>query len=178
MRTLSSLKALTVVALSMMILATAQTAAQSNAASNVRGRVTGGMITVVNVDGRSLQSNDGGQSWEVLDATASQNATTNIQRVLAKRQLAAQAAATGATASPNPTTGVTTINYEMAQSGQVLLTVFDARGIEVLRSNEGVRQSGANASAIDATELSNGVYYYRITVDGANSTCGKVVVAR
>jgi serine protease AprX len=136
------------------------------------------VITVVSVDGSSLRSNDGGQNWEVLDVTASQNAATNIQRVLARRQLAAQAAATGATASPNPTTGVTTINYEMAQSGQVLLTVFDARGVEVLRMNEGVRQAGANSSAIDATELPNGVYYYRVTVDGANSTGGKVVVAR
>jgi hypothetical protein len=180
MNRFSNLKTLTVVALSMMITVVADAAAQSNtdAVANVCGRVTGGVITVVNVNGSSLKSDDGGQNWQVLNAEASKQTTHTLQQVLAKRQLAAQAAATGATASPNPTTGVTTISYEMAQSGEVLLTVFDAHGVEVIRQNEGVRQAGANSSAIDASQLRNGVYYYRMTVDGANSTGGKVVVAR
>jgi hypothetical protein len=177
--TLSNMKKLAVVVLPMIIAITTYAGAQTVPGSgNVRGRVTGGVITVVKKSGESVRSNDGGQNWQVLDAETAANVAQNFQRVLAKRQIAAQAVATGALVSPNPTYSTTTISYEMTQPGDVLLAVYDVHGVEVLRQSEGVRQIGANSTAFDATELSNGVYYYRIMVDGVTSISGKVVVAR
>jgi hypothetical protein len=179
--TFSNIKTLAVVALPMIIavltVSNAQAQAVPGASKGARCRVAGSVITVVNKSGESLQSNNG-QNWQVLDAQATQNVTSNLQQVIAKRQLAAQATATGAMVSPNPTSGVTTVNFEMVQSGEVVLTVFNAQGIQVLKQAQGVRQAGANSATFDAAGFTNGVYYYRITVDGANATGGKVVVAQ
>jgi hypothetical protein len=180
--TFSNIKTLAVVALPMFIavltVSNVQAQAVPGASKGARCRVAGSVITVVNKSGESLQSNNGGQSWQILDAQTTQNVTSNLQQVIAKRQLAAQATATGAMVSPNPTNGVTTVNFEMIQSGAVVLTVFNAQGIQVLKHAQGIRQAGANSATFDAAGFSNGVYYYRITVDGANATGGKVVVAQ
>jgi hypothetical protein len=179
--TLSNIKTLAVVALPMIIavlsVATLQAQTVPGAGKGARCRVAGGVITVVNKSGQSLQSSNG-QSWQVLDAQATQSVTSNFQQIIAKRQIAAQATATGAMVSPNPTNGATTVNFEMVKSGEVVLTVFNAQGFQVARQAQGVRQIGANSATFDASALSSGVYYYRITVDGANATGGKVVVAQ
>jgi hypothetical protein len=178
--TFSNIKTLAVVALPMIIAVltvSAQAQTVPGASKGARCRVAGSVITVVNKSGESLQSNNG-QNWQVLDAQTTQNVTSNFQQVIAKRQIAAQATATGAMVSPNPTNGVTTVNFEMVQSGAVVLTLFNAQGIQVIKQAQGVRQAGANTAKFDAAGLSNGVYYYRITVDGANATGGKVVVAQ
>jgi hypothetical protein len=177
---LSNLKALAVVALPIFIAVCGNAGAQSVPGSSriTRSRVSGGVITVVNINGNAIRTSDGGQSWEALDAATTQNVTSNLQQTIARREVLAQATTTGATASPNPTNGATTINYEIAQPGEVLLTVFDAHGIEVLHRSEGTRQLGANSTAFDATRYSSGVYYYRIMIDGAIAGTGKVIVAR
>ena len=101
--TLSNMKKLAVVALPMMIAITTYTGAQTVPDSrNVRGRVSGGVITVVHKGGESLRSNDGGQNWKVLDAETAENVAQDFQQVFARRQMFAQATATGAPRCQTP----------------------------------------------------------------------------
>jgi hypothetical protein len=149
------------------------TASENNAKGS---RVTARVITVVGANGNVIRSTDG-HNWETVEAEAHAEAASDLRSELAKRQANAPVMATGITASPNPTMGSTTVQYEMARPGEVLLAVLDARGVEVLRQVIGSRDAGVNSSAINASELSNGMYYYQIIIDGATAGGGKVVVA-
>jgi hypothetical protein len=178
MRTfLSTLKAVSVIVVPMLVAVYSHAGAQTvTGAENVtkRVRVTAKVFTVVNAGGNVIRSNDG-KNWDKVESA--NTFTGSFQREFAKREGFALATASSVTVSPNPTAGMTTINYELAQSGNVLLTLHDARGIEVLRRTEEARQTGMNSSALDATLLPNGIYYYRIMIDGMTANSGKVVIA-
>ena len=175
----STLKAVSLIVVPMLVAIYGYAGAQMMTGSEnlIKGsRVTANVITVVKAGGNVIRSNDG-RNWETVGAEVANTFTPSLQREYAKRQGFAPATASNVTVSPNPTTGTTTINYELEQSGDVQLTIHDARGIEVLRRTEETRQSGMNSSAFDATLLPNGIYYYRIIIDGMTTNSGKVVIA-
>jgi hypothetical protein len=175
----SILKAFSVL-VPLVIAVCAQAGAQTVTASeNVAtgSRVTARVITVVGANGNVIRSTDG-RSWETVGMEAQADGAIGSPKELARRQGLVPATATGVTASPNPTMGATTVSYELARPGEVLLEVHDARGVEVLRQVIGSREAGVNSSALDASELSNGIYYYQIIIDGMTAGGGKVVVAR
>lgn len=76
---------------------------------------------------------------------------------------------------PNPATGVTTINYELFQTGKVIFEVFDIAGKVVHSSNEGQRGIGAYALQLDTQSFNSGIYTYTLTVNGERLTKKMVV---
>jgi hypothetical protein len=67
---------------------------------------------------------------------------------------------------PNPFNPVTNIKFSVPQSGIVKLAVYDIAGKEVgLLVNQNLN-SGTYNYNFDASELSSGVYFYRLTAEG------------
>lgn len=64
---------------------------------------------------------------------------------------------------PNPFNPTTAISYDIPQSGQIRLAVYDVLGREVAVLVNGVQQAGSYSLTFDASALSSGVYVYRIT---------------
>lgn len=68
---------------------------------------------------------------------------------------------------PNPAIGMTTINYELAQNANnVKITIMDVSGKVTNIFNEGNQSLGKHNVVFNASDLSCGVYFYAIDVDG------------
>jgi hypothetical protein len=77
--------------------------------------------------------------------------------------------------SPNPTTGFTTLNVEMADANDINVTIFDMTG-KLVQSFNDVNVENRNYS-IDLSDQPNGVYFVRLMTNGQVQT-KKVVVNR
>lgn len=78
---------------------------------------------------------------------------------------------------PNPTQGVTTFQYELQSAEKVNLSIFDVTGkmvSQVLNENQ---TSGAQQVTWDGSDLSNGIYFYTLSING-NIASGKIVLNR
>ena len=71
---------------------------------------------------------------------------------------------------PNPFNPATTITFELEQSGFVKLEVFDVSGQRISVLKEGTMNRGRHDIHFNATGLSSGVYYYRLTINGREQT--------
>ncbi|MBI4548000.1 MAG: T9SS type A sorting domain-containing protein [Ignavibacteriae bacterium] len=71
---------------------------------------------------------------------------------------------------PNPFNPVTTIAFEIPQSEHVVLKVYNVLGGEVSTLVNGVLQPNAYTVKFDASNLPNGVYYYRLTAGSYTKT--------
>ena len=67
-------------------------------------------------------------------------------------------------AYPNPSGGITTIPFEVTQTGRVQMSLYDMLGrqVSVLINEE--RTAGRYQAQLDVSQLSTGVYVYRIRV--------------
>lgn len=65
---------------------------------------------------------------------------------------------------PNPFNAITNIQYQLPASSEVLLTIYDIRGYEVLRLVESEQLAGYHQIAWNATNVASGIYFYRIQV--------------
>ena len=64
---------------------------------------------------------------------------------------------------PNPFNPSTTINFSLAKSGKVSLTVFNILGQQVAKLiNQETYNAGQHSMQFDASSLSSGMYFYRI----------------
>lgn len=72
---------------------------------------------------------------------------------------------------PNPFKGVTNIQYELPQSGKVLITVFDAVGRVLALMDEGNRNAGIHRKAFSGSMLPKGIYHYKIVLQ---TTSGEI----
>ena len=63
---------------------------------------------------------------------------------------------------PNPFNQLSIINYKCSIAGILSIKVFDIAGKEVRTIVNGFLQPGTYKIAIDASELSSGVYFYRM----------------
>ncbi|MEJ5350581.1 MAG: carbohydrate binding domain-containing protein [Melioribacteraceae bacterium] len=63
---------------------------------------------------------------------------------------------------PNPFNPVTTIEFALPLSGKVHLTLFDVLGREVKEIASGFFDAGKHKVKLDASNLSSGVYYYKL----------------
>ena len=81
----------------------------------------------------------------------------------------------GMTNYPNPTAGTSTIEFYLEGSSNVELKMFDVMGQEVITIAKGQLDAGKHEYTNDLSKVSNGIYFYKLTVDG-NTYTQKVVV--
>ena len=77
---------------------------------------------------------------------------------------------------PNPFNPVTTIQYQLPVDSKVTLKVYDILGAEVTTLVNEIQQAGYKEVQFDASELSSGVYVYRLVVSNYISTKKLMVV--
>ena len=78
---------------------------------------------------------------------------------------------------PNPFNPTTTISYSVAFPVFVSIKVFDLAGKEVATLVEGNESVGVHTAQLDASALSSGVYFYRLSA-GSFRTTRKMVLLR
>ena len=71
---------------------------------------------------------------------------------------------------PNPAKGVTTINYELAQSEDVVIEVKDITGKQVLAFRNGKQAAGKYSVDFDVNQLESGVYFYTLKTGNSQIT--------
>lgn len=71
---------------------------------------------------------------------------------------------------PNPFNPSTTISYQLAKQSYVTLRIFDLNGREVATLVNSVEQPGYKSVEFDASNLSSGVYYYRLQAGNFTET--------
>ena len=76
---------------------------------------------------------------------------------------------------PNPTTGPNRIAYELAEAGQVSLTVYDAAGRRVRSLVQGHVATGSHDAFWDGRDdagrqVASGIYFYELNVAGQRQT--------
>jgi len=64
---------------------------------------------------------------------------------------------------PNPSTGVTSIDYSLANAAEVQVNVTDLTGKVIFTANEGTVVEGTHAVSFDAANFASGVYYVTLT---------------
>ncbi len=67
---------------------------------------------------------------------------------------------------PNPFNPVTTITYDLPNSGFVTLKVYDMLGREVKTLVNEFKTAGSYLVSFNASDLSSGVYFYSLNVNG------------
>lgn len=71
---------------------------------------------------------------------------------------------------PNPFNPTTIIKYEIPQNGFVSLKVYDILGKEVALLENGIENAGRYEVKFDGSNLSSGVYFYRIQAGSFSKT--------
>lgn len=79
---------------------------------------------------------------------------------------------------PNPFNASTVISYSIAKPAFVVLKAYDALGNEVRTLVSRFQKAGNYEVDFDAKDLSAGVYFYRLNVDGILSEPKKMLFAR
>jgi 2',3'-cyclic-nucleotide 2'-phosphodiesterase (5'-nucleotidase family) len=74
---------------------------------------------------------------------------------------------------PNPFNPATTIKYEIPVSSVVTIKIFNSLGQEAATLVNELQQSGMHQVNWNASALSSGVYFYRLTVRQTGSSTGK-----
>ena len=67
---------------------------------------------------------------------------------------------------PNPFSNYVTIQFNLTEGKKVTLELYDEKGSLVRKVYEGVRPAGLNTISIDGSNLTNGIYFCRINMDG------------
>ncbi len=81
------------------------------------------------------------------------------------------------TVAPNPSPGYTVFQYELLQTADVDLSVYDLTGKKVATVLRERQAAGAQQAEWSADNLANGMYYYTLTVDGQVAS-GKIALNR
>ncbi|HMQ78129.1 MAG TPA: M28 family peptidase [Ignavibacteria bacterium] len=77
---------------------------------------------------------------------------------------------------PNPFNPSTKINFSIPFTGNVKLSVYDIAGNEVSVLNNGQMAPGNYSADFDATNLSSGVYFYKLVTDEFSATKRMILV--
>lgn len=79
---------------------------------------------------------------------------------------------------PNPFNPMTVITFDLARRGKVDLKVFNLLGQEVAVLADGLYDVGTYAVTFDPRNLSTGVYFYRLSVEGGFAETRKMLLVR
>lgn len=71
---------------------------------------------------------------------------------------------------PNPFNPATTINYSLPKASYVTLKVYDVLGNEVMAVVNEYKTAGSYSTSVDGTNLSSGVYFYRLEAGNYTDT--------
>ena len=71
---------------------------------------------------------------------------------------------------PNPFNPITTIAYSLPRSGDVTLIIYNLLGEEVARLVDGFQQAGEYQTEWNASNVSSGIYFYRLQVGDFTET--------
>gem|GEM_PF-1143919 len=78
---------------------------------------------------------------------------------------------------PNPFNATAAISFELRDPGFVILSVYDISGRRLNAAINGWRQAGRHKITFDGSELSSGLYIYRLEA-GEHSAAGKMVLLK
>jgi hypothetical protein len=127
-----------------------------------------------------------GQSWDLqekkaitlreTDSTALKLAVGSAAYVNGQEQKVVPDEVT-LTSYPNPFRRQAIVEYTLPESKKVRLAVYDVLGRRVAVLEDGRRQAGRHRARLEGTELSSGVYFGRLRVEGQTLT-QKITVVR
>jgi hypothetical protein len=80
--------------------------------------------------------------------------------------------------SPNPFNPVTKINYNISESRNVELKIFNSSGEEIRNLKFGVQSPGKYRVNFDGSELSSGVYFYSLYLNGLKTETRKMILLK
>jgi hypothetical protein len=76
---------------------------------------------------------------------------------------------------PNPAYGLTTFNVYLQQDSKVLINVSDIAGHTLMTQDKGTVTAGGHQFTIDASQMSPGIYFYTVTINGQPVTRKMIV---
>ena len=79
---------------------------------------------------------------------------------------------------PNPFNPSTTISFALQSSGRISLKIYNVLGQQVAALVDGVKTAGVYKVTFDASALSSGVYFYRLTTSAGISEAKKMVLLK
>jgi tetratricopeptide (TPR) repeat protein len=79
---------------------------------------------------------------------------------------------------PNPFNGTTQIWFKLSEESNVRITIFDYTGKEVSAINPGLLASGNHSVEFNSANLSSGIYFYCLEVNGVLSDSKKMTVMK
>ena len=79
---------------------------------------------------------------------------------------------------PNPFNPTAVITYEVPESSEVSLTVYDVRGREVQTIVSGFQESGTYSVVFEAEDLPSGVYYYELQLGESLAETRKMLLVK
>lgn len=71
---------------------------------------------------------------------------------------------------PNPSTGVTSVDFSLTNASDVSIQIVDLTGKEVFVANYGSLLGGVNTVSFDATSFEAGIYYVNVLTNGTQVT--------
>jgi hypothetical protein len=75
---------------------------------------------------------------------------------------------------PNPFNPSTTIEYSIAQSGNVTVSIYNVTGQEVAKLANGIQEAGYHKIVWNASNLSSGIYFYKLNFNGSNTKFSEI----
>jgi photosystem II stability/assembly factor-like uncharacterized protein len=127
------------------------------------GTIMVDMIDARSIDGYTAIATQGNGIYSTYyDASATVEESSNIHQKI------------NISNSPNPFQNQTTFSFELTQGGNVNLDLYDVNGRLVKQLFSGQKRQGNHTFNLDATDLSQGVYFVKLDLNGRR-TVHKIV---
>ena len=109
------------------------------------------------------------QNAEIADNSATVIEGNNLKTVALVTNLNANSTELRAENYPNPFNEKTTISYNLPETGNVQIVIYNKMGQIVKTLVNEIQQAGLQTIDLNRSDLMSGVYYYRITLHGGSS---------